>query len=155
MPRFLAAACIFLAGLMPFSTWALGLGEIDLKSALNQPFNAVIPLSSDSADEISGVKVALASSDTFARYGLDRPAFLSGFQFAVDGQAVRITSREPVTEPFVTLLLEIRWAQGRLLREYTVLLDPPVFAAEPPQPVAQAPVPAPPAAPPVVLSSAD
>ena len=69
--------------------------------------------------------------DTFSQYGLQRPAFLGDLKFAVvpgpRGAVIRITSSQPVMEPFVTLLLEVRWPQGRLLREYTVLLDPPAF----------------------------
>src|SRR6185503_13561983 len=67
---------------------------------------------------------------------LDRPAFLSEFTFSVDrnasGQEVlRVTSPRPVTEPFVTFLIDANWPRGRLLREYTVLLDPPVYAPGP------------------------
>jgi pilus assembly protein FimV len=133
MPRFFSAVCLVWAGLLPLYAFALGLGEIDLRSALNQPFVAEIPVTSDSADEVAGLRVNLASADTFDQYGLDRPAFLGDLAFAVvtrQGRTiVRITSSQPVTEPFVTMLLEVRWPQGRLLREYTVLLDPPVLAA--------------------------
>jgi pilus assembly protein FimV len=132
MPRLLSAVCLAWAGLLPLYAVALGLGEIDLRSALNQPFMAEIPVTSDSADEVAGLRVNLASADTFDQYGLDRPAFLGDLAFAVVNRQgrtiVRITSRQPVTEPFVTMLLEVRWPQGRLLREYTVLLDPPVLA---------------------------
>ncbi len=116
----------------PFGAWALGLGDIELRSALNQPFNADISLVSATAEELAGLRVSLASPDTFARYGLDRPAFLSGLEFSVTRDAqgrdvIRVTSRQSMTEPFVTLLIEASWARGRLLREYTVLLDPPVL----------------------------
>ncbi len=65
----------------------------------------------------------------FARYGIDRPQYLSNFDFAVsrgrDGKAtIKVTSNRSVTEPYVTLLVEAAWARGRLVREYTVLLDP-------------------------------
>ncbi|MFQ5636252.1 MAG: FimV family protein, partial [Gammaproteobacteria bacterium] len=113
---------------------ALTLGDIDLKSALNQPFDAEIPVTGDSADDISALTVSVAPADTFEQYGLDRAKFLGQFQIDVvaNGAAgvVRITSPNAVVEPFVTLLLEVAWPQGRLLREYTVLLDPPVFATE-------------------------
>ncbi len=144
MPRFLAAVCLLLVGVLPCSVVALGLGEIDLKSALNQPFRADIPVSSESANDLSGLEVELASSSTFSEFGLDRAGFLTNFRFEVvsqgSGAVIRVTSPDPVVEPFVTLLLEIRWAQGRLLREYTVLLDPPVFAAEIAEPAVEAPV---------------
>jgi pilus assembly protein FimV len=132
--------------LAPGALYALGLGEIRLNSALNQPFDAEIELVSANQEDLGALRAALASSDTFVRYGLDRPAFLVDFNFRVakdsDGRDVlRVTSPRPVTEPFVTLLVEANWPRGRLLREYTVLLDPPVYAPGPAasEPVAAAP----------------
>ena len=146
MARILAAIIFTIAGLISFSAGALGLGEIDLKSALNQPFSAEIPIASEAPGDIEGLHVEIASVETFQQFGLDRAAFLADFQFSIitgesdtAGSAVQITSQKPVVEPFVTLLLEVSWAQGRLLREYTVLLDPPVFAAESVAPVVAAP----------------
>ena len=85
-------------------------------------------------EDLAALRASLASSDTFVRYGLDRPAYLADFTFQVvrsgGRDVLRITSPKPVTEPFVTLLVEASWPRGRLLREYTVLLDPPVFAPE-------------------------
>ncbi len=112
---------------------ALGLGDIRLQSALNEPFRAEIDLLSVTPEELRSLTVQLAAVDTFRRYGLDRPAFLGGFRFTVssrpgDRGVVTVTSAEPVTEPFVTFLAEAVWPRGRLLREYTVLLDPPTFS---------------------------
>jgi pilus assembly protein FimV len=125
----------------PSALYALGLGEIKLNSALNQPFDAEIELVSAAQEDLGALRASLASNDTFVRYGLDRPGYLSEFTFRVvrsDGRDVlKVTSPRPVTEPFVTLLVEANWPRGRLLREYTVLLDPPVFA-----PAAVAPEPA-------------
>jgi pilus assembly protein FimV len=117
--------------LSPSALYALGLGELKLNSALNQPFDAEIELIAPTSDELAELKVALANNEAFARYGLDRPAFLSNFEFSVtrnrDGRsAIKVTSSSSVTEPFVTLLVEVVSGRGRLLREYTVLLDPPV-----------------------------
>jgi pilus assembly protein FimV len=130
----------------PSALYALGLGEIKLNSALNQPFDAEIELVEATADDLGAIRASLASGETFTRYGLDRPAFLTEFKFSVatraDGRDVlRVTSPRPVTEPFVTLLVEASWPRGRLLREYTVLLDPPVYALGPAAsaPVAAAP----------------
>jgi pilus assembly protein FimV len=132
--------------LAPGALYALGLGEIKLNSALNQPFDAEIELVSATQEDLGALRAALASNDTFVRYGLDRPAYLVDFNFRVakgsDGRDVlRVTSPRPVTEPFVTLLVEANWPRGRLLREYTVLLDPPVYAPGPAasEPVAAAP----------------
>ena len=130
----------------PGALYALGLGEIKLNSALNQPFDAEIELVSATQEDLGALRAALASNDTFVRYGLDRPAFLADFNFRVakgsgGRDVLRITSPRPVTEPFVTLLVEANWPRGRLLREYTVLLDPPVYAPGPAatEPVAAAP----------------
>ena len=130
----------------PGALYALGLGEIHLNSALNQPFDAEIELVSATQEDLGALRAALASSDTFSRYGLDRPAYLADFNFRVTKgpggkDVLRVTSPKPVTEPFVTLLVEANWPRGRLLREYTVLLDPPVFApgTETSEPVVAAP----------------
>lgn len=120
--------------------WALGLGDIRLGSALNEPLRAEIELLSTTQEELDNLKIQLASAETFARYGLDRPLFLQRLAFKIvntggtGGTVIRITSQEPVTEPFITFLVEATWSRGRLLREYTLLLDPPTFA---PPPVAE------------------
>jgi pilus assembly protein FimV len=118
--------------LAPFGAWALGLGDIELRSALNQPLDADIELVSVTPEELADLRVALADPATFERYGLDRPAFLGRLSFGVGRDqlgrdVIRVTSLEPITEPFVTVLVEATWPRGRLLREYTVLLDPPVM----------------------------
>ncbi len=110
---------------------ALGLGDIEAKSALNQPFNAEVSLLSATDEELNELKVELASSDAFTRAGIDRTLFLSRLNFAVVQNAsgkpvIHVTSREAVTEPFLDFLVEVSWSKGRLLREYTVLIDPPV-----------------------------
>jgi pilus assembly protein FimV len=126
----------------PLGAWALGFGDIELQSALNQPFQAQIVLVA-TPDELQGLKVALASPEVFERYGIDRPAFLNRFEFKIatsSGRSVvQVTSREPVIEPFVTLLVEATWARGRRLREYTVLLDPPVLLPAPAAPTSVSP----------------
>ena len=144
MKRAVRRALLLSALAAPSALYALGLGEIRLNSALNQPFDAEIELVSATSEDLGALRAALASGETFERYGLDKPAYLSDFTFRVvrsgDRDVLRVTSPRPVTEPFVTLLVEASWPRGRLLREYTVLLDPPVFASAP---VATAPVAAP------------
>ena len=145
MPRVPLAAGWLLAGLIPLSVGALGLGEISLKSALNQELVAEIPVTTDSSDDLSRLDVRLASAETFQRFGLDRPQFLNTLNFTVDRAGgmgrILVTSSLPVSEPFVSLLLDITWPQGHLLREYTMLLDPPAFArAGAGQPAAALPV---------------
>jgi pilus assembly protein FimV len=132
MPRRCIRISLALIFLLSSNAWALGLGEIRLDSALNGPMRAQIELLSASPEELDNLVVALASQETFARYGLDRPYFLQDLAFEIvrtdAGAYVNITSTTPISEPFLTFLVEATWARGRLLREYTVLLDPPTFA---------------------------
>ncbi|WP_159431047.1 FimV/HubP family polar landmark protein [Fontimonas thermophila] len=111
---------------------ALGLGDIDVRSRLNQRFSATIPLTSTSAAELQTLKIGLASNAEFAKAGIERPAYLSSLKFEVktDGvPRIEITSDQPAREPFLTLLLEVSSGGNRLLREYTVFLDPPDYTA--------------------------
>ena len=131
--------------LLPGISHALGLGDVHLNSPLNAPLDAEVELVNATAEDLATLDAKLASKETFARYGLDWPPFMASITVTRDrgangGQVLRIKSTETVTEPFLTLLIEATWARGRLVREYTVLLDPPVFA---PNTVAAAPVPAP------------
>src|SRR5580698_1729705 len=128
LPRLMLLACL----LSPSLSWALGLGEIHLNSSLNQPMNAEIDLLAASPDELTALRATLAGRDAFTRYGIDRPAFLSTLTFKVgkgkDGRdALLVRSTDSIPEPFVTFLVDVNWARGHLMREYTVLLDPPVY----------------------------
>lgn len=111
---------------------ALGLGDITLNSGLNQRLDAQIDIVGALPGDLDEFQAQLAPRELFAQYGLDYPAFLSGLTFRATrdarGDAVlRVRSAQPVTEPFLTFLVEANWPRGRLLREYTVLLDPPAF----------------------------
>lgn len=127
--------------------FALGLGEIDMQSALNQPMQAVIELTSSAGTPLDSIKVSLASLEAHQRAGLSKAAMLANFKFTVEQDrsgslVVRVTSADPVREPFLEFLLELEWPNGRLLRQYTVLVDPPVTMpatpSVPPAPVTQA-----------------
>jgi pilus assembly protein FimV len=136
---------------LPSAAFALGLGDIRLLSPLNAPLEAEIDLVDVTPEEMSTVQAQLASRDTFARYGLDWPAYLSGVQVRTvkmpDGrEVIKLKSTDAISDPFVTLLVEVNWARGKLVREYTMLLDPPVFTPGQSQ-VASAPVIAPSAGP--------
>lgn len=115
----------------PVASQALGLGELHSSSQLNQPLNAQIDLLSTNAKEAGQLQVRLASADVFSRVGIDRPAFLDSLKFTPSMQngkpVIRVTSSAPISEPFLNFLLEVSWPQGQLLKEYTVLLDPPVL----------------------------
>ena len=122
--------------LFPGSAFALGLGEVRHVSALNQPLSAEIPLLSAAPDEIASLHAGIASREEFARLGLDRPGFVAGVSVKVgkgaDGEPVLwVRSSEGIREPFVTLVVEAGWNRGHLLREYTLLLDPPVYRDAP------------------------
>src|SRR5580704_4612428 len=128
LSRLMLMACL----LIPSLSWGLGLGEIHLNSALNEPMNAEIDLIAASPDELTALRAALAPKDAFTRYGIDKPPFLATVTFKVgkakDGRDVLLVrSTDSIPEPFVTFLVEVNWARGRLMREYTVLLDPPVY----------------------------
>ncbi len=138
---------------------ALGLGDIAMKSVLNQPLLAEIDLTSATGTELEDIRVSLASLEAHQRAGLNKSASLTGFQFAVEktpagNVVVRVTSKDAIREPFIEFLLELEWPKGRLLREYTVLVDPPVTMPATPvvpaAPVTQAA--APPVRSPVVKS---
>lgn len=128
--------CLIIVGLfvlVPGQLWSLGLGDIEVSSALNQPLNAQINLISARPEELDEMRVELAPADVFDRVGVPRPYFLTQLKFKPvsvtgGGTAIRVTSKDPVKEPFLTFLVEVTWPKGRLLREYTVLLDPPEFA---------------------------
>jgi pilus assembly protein FimV len=128
LSRLMLMACL----LIPSLSWGLGLGEIHLNSALNEPMNAEIDLIAAGPEELAALRANLAPKDAFTRYGIDRPPFLSTLTFKVgkskDGRDVLLVrSTDSIPEPFVTFLVEVNWARGRLMREYTVLLDPPVY----------------------------
>ncbi|MFT5594396.1 MAG: pilus assembly protein FimV [Oceanicoccus sp.] len=118
---------------------ALGMGDIELESALNQPLDARIKLLKASELENWEMKPNLASTEEFEKSGVEHVFFLNNLQFAIersgDDVFVHVTSNQAVVEPFLNFLVQVDWPNGRLLREYTLLLDPPVFNEEPPVPV--------------------
>jgi Tfp pilus assembly protein FimV len=114
---------------------ALGLGDIRVLSQPGQPLLAEIPVVSADPGELEAAKVALASPATFARVGLERPSGLISalqFDFAQDAQGravIRVRSATPVDVPVVSFLIEVDWGRGRLVREYSALVDRPHTAA--------------------------
>ncbi|MEX5530246.1 type IV pilus assembly protein FimV, partial [Pseudomonas syringae] len=128
---------------------ALGLGELSVKSTLNQPLVAEIELTEAQGLNATQVVPSLATTADFAQAGVTRQAFLNDLTFTpvinASGKSVlRITSSKPVREPYVKFLVQVLWPNGRLLREYSLLLDPPKFS---PEAAAAAAAPAPAAAP--------
>ena len=131
MVRSIALALILLPGLAN----ALGIGKLELQSGLNEPFDARIDILSPTVDDIESLKVNLASSEAYARAGIDLSIELTKLRFSIvqvesGNDYIRVYSTDAIREPFLNFLLEVNWARGRLLREYTVLLDPPTYAPD-------------------------
>jgi len=131
-------ACASLIAVLGWTSpvFGLGLGDIDTSSALNERFKARIPLRSVEGEDTRNIKVSLASPEAFERAGIERTAYLGRLDFNVkespDGNLyVEVTSTNPIKEPFLNFLLRLRWPDGQLMREYTVLLDPPTYTDEP------------------------
>lgn len=136
---------------------ALALGDISAHSALGQPFAAVIPLTLDAGESLGDVRISVADRSAYRRLNLFYVRALALLKVRVvrDGAGLpeaRISSREPMDEPALELLLDARWGGGRTLREYVVLLNPP--ASSPTPQTVSAPAPQPVAAPPVAPAPA-
>ena len=142
MVRKLAAALLGVGVLIPGLANALGLGEIKLNSALSEPLDAEIELVQ--VRELTGTEIlpSLASTGDFESAGVERSHFLTDLKFEVSvnekGKSfIRVRSTKPVKEPFLNFLVEVNWPAGRLLREYTLFLDPPIYSAQRSQAVSQ------------------
>lgn len=152
MGKRLAPVLAVLVMLLPAVSYALGLGNIVMNSALNQPLDAEIELLSVEKGDIENLSVRLGSTEDFDRVGVAREHFYTQIKFDIvrkpDGTPyVKLSTTNPVTEPFMDFVVEARWARGRILREFTVLVDPPVLSQEAAPPVQQAAVAAPAPAP--------
>ena len=151
--------------LWPGLAAALGLGELETRSSLNQPFEGRIPIVRAEPQELATLSVELADPEAHARAMLTPSGVAGGLRFEVvrDGARpyVRVMTDQPIRDPFFTVLIEFNWAGGQALREYTTLLDPPVLTQQAPTvtrapttreaptpavPAARAPAPAQPAA---------
>lgn len=138
----------------PLAGFPLGLGKLKVHSALNAPLDAEIEITSITETELKGLNVTLAARADFEAAGAERYPFLSSIKFTPikrpDGRyALHLSTEQQFDEPFLHLLIKIEWSGGRLVRQYTALIDPPQFAGaqpgsiEPPQsaPLATAPPP--------------
>ena len=133
MKRIAASFLATVLVIVPMSVRPLGLGEIDLRSHLNEPLAARIPLYSLAGVEVDSIRLTLGTTEQFRRAGVERLFHLNSLRFAVHGEGpkayIGVTSRQAIVEPFLNFLLEVNWSNGRVLREYTLLLDPPVYGA--------------------------
>gem|GEM_PF-331860 len=135
MLRRFAAGFLSVSALIPGTLFGLGLGDAQLDSYLNQPLEAKIELQQTRGLTPQEIIVNLGSPKDFSQAGVDRSFFLSTLKFEVRQNqngvtSLYVTSRRPVTEPFLNFLVEVQWPAGRMLREYTLLLDPPEFKQE-------------------------
>jgi len=153
--RILAAVLL----VAPLFAHAAGLGKLSVLSALGRPLNAEIEVLSIPRGDVESLTVRLASNEAFRQAGIDFNSALLSIRMAVerrgDAAVVKLTSTQPINEPFLDVLIELQWASGRLVREYTFLLDPPGYTG--PQVIAASPAPAvtkPAAAPPAAESPA-
>lgn len=144
----MAAAFFFVLSGLPVAAYAAGLGKIVVFSALGQPLRAEIEVFA-TRDELSSMKVHLAPPETFKQVGVEYARTLLGIQFNLEkrskGQSfITLSTDRPINDPFVDLLLDLNWSSGRLVREFTFLLDPPEVSVKSAIPVtpAKASVPA-------------
>ena len=133
----------------PLLAYPAGLGKLTVNSALGQPLNAEIEIVSLQTGEEDALTARLGSLEAFRQAGIELSPALVGLQLAIDKRGnrplIRLTTSQPVNEPFLDVLIELQWATGRLVREYTFLLDPPEYRG--PRPLAAAPAVAPAAKP--------
>ncbi len=149
MRRVALAVAIIIAWL-PGLALALGLGDIEIDSYLNQPLSAKIGLVSSAGEDLLDMKVQLASRKSFERSGVEFQHVLRSLRFSVETDAkgesyIRVTTHKRMRAPFLNFLVEVNWSRGRIQREYTLLIDPPTFTKVARQPT-RAPVAARPAA---------
>ncbi len=130
------SACVLglLFAVIPTATLALGLGNVEVSTTLNEPLRAEIPVTGIKPGEVELIDIRLGTDEQFRRAGIERPFHLTQLKFKVvpDGERkarIEVTTRESVTEPFLNFLVELNWPNGRMIREYTLLLDPPVYGA--------------------------
>jgi pilus assembly protein FimV len=142
IPRALALLML----LAPVGASALGLGEARVESFLNQQLDVRMRLLDVTAEELDSLTVAPASPRDFERLGLTSGALSLNLRAEVDDSVdppvVRVSSVRPVNDPVIQLAIDARWAGGRVLREYTLFLDPPTVEIAPPPPAPE-PEPAP------------
>ena len=142
----LSAVAAAVVGLHSLSAQALSLGPIVIQSALGEALRAEIDILEMNAEEAATLKTQIASPEAFRAAGLDYNAAMASTRVSVARRAngrsyIRLVSDRPVNDPFVDMILEATWSGGRIVRDYTVLLDPPTLRAQsavtPPQVVAQ------------------
>ena len=110
---------------------ALTLGQIHVQSFINEPLKAVIDVNKATEDEIKALKIKLADRNAFSKVGVDYTREVQELRFAVvetpQGTSIRVTSQKSISEPFLSFVIDADWNKGSVSKDYTVLLDPPIY----------------------------
>ncbi len=137
LPKYLLKKALFVLLLTSTSiAQALTLGEFAVDSFLDKPLKAEIYVNGDSGDNLKTLEVSMASAEEFEQAGIVRSSSLDDFQFDLVTESkkkakIKITTETPVSDPYIHMLLKIRWNGGQLLREFTALIDPPLYSSQP------------------------
>lgn len=162
LTRLLLRSLLLVGLVMPLSAFGLGVGALQVRSALYQNLEAEIPLVVSNPAELIGLKVQIPRQQVFDQMGVERQAFFANLRFAVQSHPsgssfIKITSTQPIRDPNFDLLIEAVWPRGRLLRTFPVQVDPEMYAQrqQPPPPILEeAQTPAPNAATPATTPAA-
>ena len=137
--QFIIGAAVIL--LLPLQAFALGLGSLEIQSNLDQALDGFIELRTNSGDDLSSLRARIASREEFEELDINYPSYIGGIRLSLEQRdnrpVLRIISDSAINEPFVHLLIRVDWSGGSFLREYTALIDPPVYAASTPPTVSQ------------------
>jgi pilus assembly protein FimV len=134
---------------LPFALLAIGgtaealtLGQIHVQSFINEPLKAVIDVNKATEDEIQALKIKLADRNAFSKVGVDYTNEVQGLRFAIvetpKGTSIEVTSQTSISEPFLSFVIDADWNKGSVSKDYTVLLDPPIYTDRFAPPVAPA-----------------
>lgn len=127
---------------MAGSAEALTLGQIHVQSFINEPLKAIIDVNKASADELKALKVRLANRSSFGKAGIDFTSDIQQLRFSViespTGTKIEVTTPTPISEPFLSFVIDADWNKGSVSKDYTVLLDPPIYTDRFAAPVAPA-----------------
>ena len=132
LKRISIALCM---ALVPMSVFAAGLGKLNVMSGLGEPLKADIELISVTPEELNSITAGIASEEAYTTQGIEKPASHNSIKVSIAKNAagapvLKLNSSQVISDPFLDMLIQVDWASGRLLREYTVLLDPPGYTGE-------------------------
>jgi pilus assembly protein FimV len=134
-PKLKHLALALCLAFLPSSVLGAGLGKLNVMSGLGEPLKADIELLSVTPEELSSISASIASTEAYANQGIEKPASHNDIKIQVTKNArgapvLKLNSAQPITDAFLDMLIQVDWSSGRLLREYTLLLDPPGYSSE-------------------------